>query len=58
MQEAYKELVKVLRAMHKAGPLHCSYYVERNTEMVAKIIELVRHYNIVKVLTGDELKRD
>ena len=44
--------------MHKAGPLHCSYYVERNKDMTEKIIELVRQYNIVKILAGDELKRD
>jgi len=44
--------------MHKAGPLHCSYYIERNSLMAAKIIELVRQYNIVKVLTGDALKTD
>lgn len=58
MQKAYRDLVKVLRDMHRAGPLHCSYYVERNKDMTEKIIELVRQYNIVKVLAGDELKRD
>ena len=58
MQQAYRELVKCLREMHKAGPLHCSYYVERNKEMVAKIFELVRQYNIVRELAGDDLKRD
>jgi len=40
------------------GPLHVSYYVERNYEMSKKIFELMRQYNIVKVLIGDELKRD
>jgi len=44
--------------MHKKGPLHCSYYVEKNTEMTRKIYELVRQYNITTVLAGDELKRD
>ena len=58
MQNAYRELVKVLRDMHKAGPLHCSYYVERNKDMCEKIFELVRQYNIVKILAGDDLKRD
>ena len=32
-QKTYNELVTELRAMHKAGPLHCSYYVERNTNL-------------------------
>mmetsp|Transcript_46190 Transcript_46190/g.61151 ORF Transcript_46190/g.61151 Transcript_46190/m.61151 type:complete len:529 (+) Transcript_46190:35-1621(+) len=58
LQKAYRELVKVLRDMHKAGPLHCSYYVERNLAMTKKIYELVRQYNIVGILAGDELKRD
>jgi uncharacterized phage-associated protein len=56
--KAYDDLVAELRRMWKAGPLHNSYYVERNTEMSNKIMELVRQYNIVKVLAGDELKRD
>ena len=44
--------------MHKLGPLRCSYYVERNLKMTHKIMTLVHQYNIVKVLMGDELKRD
>ena len=44
--------------MHTDGPLRISYYVERNYEMTVKTMDLVRHYNIVRVLLGDELKRD
>lgn len=44
--------------MHKLGPLRVSYYCERNTEMSRKIIALMREYNIVKWLCGDDLKRD
>lgn len=44
--------------MHRLGPLRMSYYVERNYEMTVKIMDLVRHFNVVKVLLGDELKRD
>ena len=58
MRHAYKELVTCLRDMHKRGPLYVSYYVERNTEMGKKIAELVRQYNIVKILAGDDLLRD
>ena len=38
--------------------MYISYYVERNILMTDKIFELVRIYNIVKVIAGDELKRD
>lgn len=58
MLEAFRELVKVLRVMHDKGPLRMSYYVERNYEMSKRIMELVRQYNIVKRIAGDELKRD
>ena len=58
MRDAYDELVNELREMHKKGPLRMSYYVERNLEMTKKIMALVHHYNIVKILMGDELKRD
>lgn len=44
--------------MHRDGPLRCSYYVERNTDMKKRILELVAQYNIVKRLAGDQLKRD
>ena len=44
--------------MWKLGPLRVSYYVERNLEMTKKIYELIRQYNIVKILAGDALKRD
>lgn len=53
LQNAYRELVKVLRGMHKAGPLHSSYYIERNLEMTKKIMEMARQYNIVNQLAGD-----
>ena len=56
--QAYTVLVKELRRMHEAGPLRCSYYVERNLEMTKGIFELVRQFNITKILMGDELKRD
>ena len=56
--DAYTKLVKELRRMHEAGPLRCSYYVERNLEMTKSIFELVRQFNITKILMGDELKRD
>ena len=58
LQQAYDALVKELRRMNDAGPLRCSYYVERNLDMTKCIFELVRQYNITKVLIGDELKRD
>lgn len=58
MLAAYDELVNELRRMWKDGPLRASYYVERNTEMTKKIYELVRQYQIVLALAGDELKRD
>ena len=58
LQEAYDDLVNELRTMHKLGPLRCSYYVERNLKMTHKIMALVHQYNIVKVLMGDEIKRD
>ena len=44
--------------MHELGPLRMSYYVERNTVMTQRIFNLVKIYNIVKILAGDELKRD
>ena len=53
LQAAYDDLVNELRAMHKLGPLRCSYYVERNTKMSHKIMALVHQYNIVRVLMGD-----
>ena len=56
--KAYDELVAELRKMWKDGHLHMSYYVESNLVMSQKIYELVHQYNIVKVLAGDELKRD
>jgi len=56
--KAYDDLVAELRNMWKLGPLRNSYYVERNTEMSTKIMELVRQFTIVKELAGDELKRD
>lgn len=58
LKDAYDDLVNELRSMHRLGPLRCSYYVERNTKMSNKIMALVHQYNIVKVLMGDELKRD
>ena len=58
LKDAYDDLVNELRSMHKLGPLRCAYYVERNTKMSQKIMALVAQYNIVKVLMGDELKRD
>ena len=58
MQEAYDSLVSELREMHKKGPLRMSYYVERNYEMTKRIYKLVEHYNIVKILMGDKLRRD
>jgi hypothetical protein len=53
LQQAYDDLVKELREMWKKGPLHVSYYVERNLGMHKKIIAMVRQYNIVKQLAGD-----
>ena len=44
--------------MYLKGPLRCSYYVERNVEMSKKVFALVNKYNIVKILAGDDLKRD
>lgn len=58
MQDAWDALTKELLQMHTDGPLRISYYVERNYEMTVKTMDLVRHYNIVRVLLGDELKRD
>ena len=58
LKNCYDDLVNELRSMHKLGPLRVSYYCERNTEMSRKIIALMREYNIVKWLCGDDLKRD
>jgi len=58
LQKAFNELAAVLKEMRRLGPLRNSYYVERNYEMTNKIFELMRQYNIVKILIGDELKRD
>ena len=58
MQAAFEEQVAELREMHKKGPLRVSYFVERNIMMTEKIFELVRIYQVVKTLAGDELKRD
>ena len=58
MMAAYNELVDELREMHRKGHLRVSYFVERNVAMTEKIFELVRQYQTVKVLAGDELKRD
>lgn len=35
-----------------------SYYVERNKEMTIRIMDLVKEYNTVAWLCGDEIKRD
>ena len=35
-----------------------SYYVERNTVMTQRIFTLIKEYNIVKRLAGNDLKRD
>ena len=53
LEEAYDSLVSELRSMHKLGPLRCSYYVERNTEMSKKIMTLVHLYNKVRTIMGD-----
>ena len=58
LKTAYDALVDELRRMHNLGPLRMSYYIERNLGMVERILSLVHQYNIVKVLAGDELKRD
>ena len=58
MQDFFDDLVNELRGMNKAGPLHCSYYVEKNYQMSVKIMRLVQEYNVVAWLVGDELKRD
>lgn len=58
LKKSYDDLVTELRGMHRKGPLHCSYYVERNNAMAEKILALVHQYNIVKVLVGDVIKRD
>ena len=58
MKKAYDDLVNELREMHFKGPLRVSYYVEKNLAMTQKIFELVKQYNIVKILMGDDLKRD
>ena len=57
-KKTYDELVDELRRMHNLGPLRMSFYIERNLGMVTRIIDLVHQYNIVKVLAGDDLKRD
>ena len=58
LKEAFDSLIKELRTMHELGPLRMSYYVERNTIMTQKIFHLIKVYNIVKILAGDQLKRD
>ena len=44
--------------MEKQGTLRIFYYIERNALMTDKIYELIRVYNIVKEIAGDDLKRD
>lgn len=58
LKNAFDNLQKELKEMHNLGPLRVSYYVERNYEMTVKIITLVKEYNTVAWLCGDELKRD
>ena len=58
LKAAFDDLIDELRKMHKLGFLRISYYCERNKDMVEKIFHLVKQYNIVKVLAGDDLKRD
>lgn len=58
MKNAFDNLQKELREMNNLGPLRVSYYVERNYEMTKKIMLLVKEYNTVAWLCGDELKRD
>ena len=58
MQDAFDELIDECKRLFKLGALRMSYYVHRNEIMVTKIIKLVKQYNIVKELIGDDLKRD
>ena len=58
LKNAFDNLQKELKDMHEKGPLRVSYYVERNYEMTVRIITLVKEYNTVAWLCGDDLKRD
>lgn len=44
--------------MYDAGPLHCKYVIEENTDLHTKVIEMVKWDNIVQWLGGDDLKQD
>jgi len=58
MKEAYDKMVEHLRELHNNGFLHFYYVIERNRTLQELVIELIRQYNIVKLLAGDDLKRD
>ena len=44
--------------MYIDGPLRYYYVCERNRTLQELVIKLIHEYNIVKILAGDDLKRD
>lgn len=58
LKEAYDKMVDELRTLHENGSLRFYYVIERNRTLQELVIALIHQYNIVKMLAGDELKRD
>ena len=51
-------MVDELRTLHENGPLHYYYVIERNQTLQQLVIKVIKEYNVVKILAGDDLKRD
>lgn len=58
LRDALDDVIKELLRMQKAGPLRNHYILEKNTDLMDKIVTMVKLDNTAQWLMGDELKRD
>ena len=58
LRDALDDVINELLRMRKAGFLRSHYILEKNTDLMEKIVAMVKLDNTCQWLMGDELKRD
>ena len=58
LRKRLDDVIKCILDMRVAGPLRCKYIIEHNTELMDKMIAMVKADRIAQWIGANEIKRD